>query len=148
MLYITQKYQASQSKIFQEVKACFNTFQQSIFHFLEDYSSILAQNVFVLLFVGKGSQRGFAVRKRECQNHYTPSVLLARNIRYSLINLLTRGKDKRFEKYSNTVYLMYGFTSSVIFERVTTVQDLKEQYQDDLPMLVNAEAFFSVEKKM
>ena len=38
-----------------------------------------------------------------------------------------------------TVYLMYGVIPSVVVERDITVTDMIEQYQDDLPMPINAE---------
>ena len=72
-----------------------------------------------------------------------------RNICYPLIDHLIQGIDNRFDKYGSTVYLMYELIPSVIVERDITVKDIIKQYQDNLPMPINAEEeFFSMEKKM
>ena len=55
---------------------------------------------------------------------------------------LMQGINNRFDKYGSTVYLMYGLIPSVIVERDITVKELIEQYQDDLPIPINAEEEF------
>ena len=72
----------------------------------------------------------------------TPFQYYLRNVCYSLIDHLTKGIDNRFDKYGSTVYLMYGLIPSVIVERDVTVKYIIEQYQDDLPMPINAEEEF------
>ena len=73
----------------------------------------------------------------------TPFQYYLRNVWNPLIDHLIQGNDKRFDKYGSTVYLMYGLIPSVIVERGITIKDLIEQYQDDLPMPINAkEEFF------
>ena len=78
-----------------------------------------------------------------------PFQYYLRNICYPLIDHLIQGIDNRFDKYGSTVYLMYELIPSVIVERDITVKDIIKQYQDNLPMPINAEEeFFSMEKKM
>ena len=69
----------------------------------------------------------------------TPFQYYLKNVCYPLIDHLIEGIDNRFDKYSSTVYLMYGLIRSVIVERDLTVKDTIEQYQNDLPMPINAE---------
>ena len=69
----------------------------------------------------------------------TPFQYYLRNICYPLIDHLIQRIDNRFDKYGDTVYLMYGVIPSVVVERDITVTDMIEQYQDDLPMPINAE---------
>ena len=72
----------------------------------------------------------------------TPFQYYMRNVCYPLIDHLIQGNDKRFDKYGSTVYLMYGLIPSVIVERNIPVKDIIGQYQDDLPMSINAEEEF------
>ena len=75
----------------------------------------------------------------------TPFQYYLINVCYSLPDLFIQEIDNRFNKYGRTVYLMYGLIPSVIVERdIITVKDIIKQYQDDLPMIINAEEEFSL----
>ena len=78
----------------------------------------------------------------------TPLKYYLINVCYPLIDHLMQGIDHRFAKYGIIVYLMYGLIPSVIVERDITVKHIIEQYQDDLPMPINAEEeFFRWQKR-
>ena len=70
-----------------------------------------------------------------------------RNNCYPLLDHLIQGIDNRFDKYGSTVYLMFELIPSVIVERDITVNDIVEQYQDDLTMPINAEKDFLFDEK-
>ena len=72
----------------------------------------------------------------------TPFQYCLRNVCYPLTDHLIQGIDNRFDKYGTTIYLMYGLIPSVIVERDITVKGMIEQYQDDLPMSINAQEEF------
>ena len=50
--------------------------------------------------------------------------------------------DDRFDKHTITVYLMYGLIPAVIVDRNIKAKNIKEHYEDDLPMPINAEEEF------
>ena len=72
----------------------------------------------------------------------TPFQYYLRNVCYPLIVHLMQETYNGFDKYGSTVYLMYGLIPSVIVERDIPVKDIIGQYQDDLPMSINAEEEF------